>query len=68
MEKTLESLLECREVKPINSKGHQSRIFIGRTDIETEALTFVTICEEPTHWKRHSCKTLKSKGEEDGRG
>ena len=36
LEKTLESLLDCKEIKPINSKGNQSWIFIGRTDAETE--------------------------------
>ena len=67
MEKTLESLLDCREVKPVNYKGNKSRIFIGRTDIETEALTLATICEEFIHWKRHWCKRFKSKGKENGR-
>ena len=35
--KTLESSLDCKEIKPVNSKGHQSWIFIRRTDAETEA-------------------------------
>ena len=33
-EKTLESPLDCREIKPVNLKGNQSWIFIGRTDAE----------------------------------
>ena len=37
LEKTLESLLGCKEIKPINPKGNQSRIFIGRTDAQSEA-------------------------------
>ena len=38
MEKTLESPLEFKEIKPVNSKlGNQSLIFIGRTDAEAEA-------------------------------
>ena len=37
MEKTLESLLDCKEIKSVNPKGNQSRIFIGRTDAEAEA-------------------------------
>ena len=37
LEKTLESLLNCKEIKSVNSKGNQSWIFIGRTDAETEA-------------------------------
>ena len=36
LEKTLESPLNCKEIKPINSKGNQSWIFIGRTDAEAE--------------------------------
>ena len=36
LEKT-ESLLDCKEIKPVNPKGHQSWIFIGRTDAKAEA-------------------------------
>ena len=36
LEKTLESPLDCKQIKPINPKGNQPWIFIGRTD--TEAL------------------------------
>ena len=32
LEKTLESPLDCKEIKPVNPKGNQSGIFIGRTD------------------------------------
>ena len=32
LEKTLESLLDCKEIKPINPKGNEPWIFIGRTD------------------------------------
>ena len=37
LEKTLESPLDFKEIKPVNPKGNQSWIFIGRTDAETEA-------------------------------
>ena len=37
LKKTLESPLESKEVKPVNPKGNQSGIFIGRTDTEAEA-------------------------------
>ena len=37
LEKTLESPLNCREIKPVNPKGDQSWISIGRTDVEAEA-------------------------------
>ena len=35
-EKTLESPLDCKEIKPVLSKGNQSGIVIGRTDAEAE--------------------------------
>ena len=38
LEKTLESPLDCKEIKPVNPKGNQSWIFIGRTDAEAEVL------------------------------
>ena len=34
LEKTLESPLDCKEIQPVNPKGNQSWIFIGRTDAE----------------------------------
>ena len=34
LKKTLESSLDCKEIKPVNSKGNQPRIFTGRTDAE----------------------------------
>ena len=37
LEKTLESTLDSKEMKPVNPKGNQSRIFIGRTDAAAEA-------------------------------
>ena len=36
LEKTLESLLYCKDIKPVNPKGNQSWIFTGRTDAEVE--------------------------------
>ena len=38
LERTLESSLDYKEIKLINPKGNQPRIFIGRTDAEAEAL------------------------------
>ena len=35
LEKTLESPLDCKKIKPVNPKGNQH--FIGRTDAEAEA-------------------------------
>ena len=36
LEKTLESPLDCKEIQPVNPKGDESLIFIGRTDAESE--------------------------------
>ena len=38
--KTLESPLDCKEIKPVNPEGNQSWLFIGRTDAETETPIF----------------------------
>ena len=37
LEESLESPLDCKEIKPVNPKGNQPWIFIGRSDAETEA-------------------------------
>ena len=37
LEKTLESPLDCKEIKPVNPKGNQSWIFTEGTDAEAEA-------------------------------
>ena len=38
LEKTLESPLDCKEIKPVNPKGYQHWILIGRIDAEAETL------------------------------
>ena len=38
LENTLKSPLDSKEIKPVNPKGNQSCIFIGRTDAEAKAL------------------------------
>ena len=40
LEKTLESPLDCKEIKPVNPKENQTQIFTVRTDAETEAPYF----------------------------
>ena len=37
LQKTLESPLDSKEIQPVNPKGNQPWIFIGRTDVEVEA-------------------------------
>ena len=48
LEKTLESPLECKEIKPVNPKRNQSRIFIERTD--TEAKTPKLLLPDAKNW------------------
>ena len=52
LEKTLESPLNCNEIKSVNPKGNQFWIFIGRTDAEAKA---------PVLWLRDSKSRLISK-------
>ena len=66
LEKTLESPLDCKEIQPVNPKGNQFWIFIGRTDAEDEA---------PILWSPDSKYWLVSKDPgagkdwgQDGRG
>ena len=54
LKKTLESPLNCKEIKPVSPKGNQSWIFIGRTDTEAETPIFW-----PPNWRTDSLeKTL----------
>ena len=70
LEKTLESPLDCKEIQPINPKGIQSWIFIGRTDAEVQA----PVLWSSSHLIRRTDsleKTLmlgKAGGEGDNRG
>ena len=38
LEKTPESPLDCKEIKPARPEGNQPRIFIGRTEAEAPIL------------------------------
>ena len=62
--KTLESPLNSKDIKPINPKGNQSWIFIGRIDAEAEA-------EAPILWPPHAKSQLTGKepmlGKTEGR-
>ena len=48
LEKTLESPLDCKEIRPVSPKGNQSWIFFGRTHTEAEAPILATWCKELT--------------------
>ena len=45
LEKTLESPLDCKEIQTVHSKGDQSWVFTGRTDVEAET---------PVLWPPHA--------------
>ena len=67
LEKTLESLLNCKEIKPVNPKGNQSWIFIGKTDAETLIL-WPPDAKNWLIWKDWCWERLKVGGEGDDRG
>ena len=50
LEKTLESLLDFKEIQAVNPKGNQSWIFIGRTDASVEAP--ILWCSNPPDAKK----------------
>ena len=56
LEKTLESPLDCKEIKPINPKGEQPWIFIGRTAAETEA---PVLCGHLMRWLGSITNSMK---------
>ena len=70
LEKTLESPLDCKQIKPVNPKGYQSPVCIGRTDAEAE--TPIVWSPDGKNWlpgkDTDAGKELKAKGERDDRG
>jgi len=58
LEKAPKSPLDWKEIKPVNPKGNQSWIFIGRTDTETEA---------PILWPPNAKNWLNGKDPEAGK-
>ena len=68
LEKTLESPLNCKQIKPVNPQRKQPWIFIGRTAAETEAPILWSPNAKNWHWKRPWCwERLKAGGEGDNR-
>ena len=64
LEKTLESLLDYKELQPVYPKGNQSWIFIGRTD--TEAETPILWLPDLKHWLIwKDCNAWKGWGQEE---
>ena len=72
LEKTPESPLESKEIKPVNLQGDEPWIFTGRTNAKAEAPVFWSSDESrwlTTHWKSPWCwKRSRAEGEEGIRG
>ena len=68
LEKTLESPLDCKKIKPVNSKRNQLWIFIGRTVAKAKAPILWT--PDVKSWlmrKDWCCERLRAGGEGDDR-
>ena len=61
LKQTLESPLDCKEIKPVHPKGNQPWIFIGRDDAEAEA-------EAPILWSPDVKNRLIGKDPDAGKG
>ena len=59
LEKTLENLLDCREIEPVNPKGNQPWMFIGRTNAEAPILWHLT-------WRTNSLEKTMTMGRIEG--
>ena len=58
LEKTLESLLDCKEIQPVHSEGDQPWVFFGRNDAKAET---------PVLWPPHAKSCLIGKDSDAGR-
>ena len=69
LEKTLESPLDCREIKPVSPKGNQPWLFIGRIDAKVEGPILWPPDGKSKLTKKDWLKEkLKAKGEGDSGG
>ena len=69
MEKTFESPLDCKEIQPVQPKGDQSWVFIGRTDVEAETpLLWPPDAKSDSLEKTLNLGKMRVGGEGDDRG
>ena len=54
LEKTFESTVNSKDIKPVNPRGNQPWILTGRAAAEAEA-PVIQLPDEKTHWKRPWC-------------
>ena len=52
LERTLESLLDCKEIQIVHPKGDQSWVFIGRTDVEAETPIFCHLMQRADSFEK----------------
>ena len=57
LEETLESPLDGKEIQPVHPKGDQSRVFLGRPDVEAET---------PIFWPPDTKKSVAGKDPDAG--
>ena len=62
LEKTLESPLDCNEIKLVHPRKNQSSIFIGRTDAEAEAPIFVYLMQRTDSGKDLMLGKIEGRG------
>ena len=68
LEKTLETLLDWKEMQPVHLKGNQSWMFIGTTDAETETpILWPPDVKNWLIWRPWCWERLKVEGEGDDR-
>ena len=68
LEKTLESPLDCKEIKLVNPKGNQLNIHWKDWCWSWSSNILAIWCKEPTYWKRSWCWERLKAGEGDNRG
>ena len=66
-EKTLESPLDCKEIRPVHPKGNQTWLSIGRTDAEAKTPILWPPDEKSCHLQRPWCwERLRAGGDDRG--
>ena len=69
LEKTLESPLDCKEIQPVHSRGDQSWVFVGRTDVKAEAQNSGHLMQRTDSFEKTlMLGKIEGEGEEDDRG
>ena len=62
LEKTLESPLDIKEIKSVNPKGNQCRMFIRRIDVDAEAPILFGHLMERAHFLKGKIEGRRKRG------